>query len=66
MERKPPLNNVLAARKFGSVGITYPGVVVATVVPVVLNTFPLLRAKLGWYSTLKTSTFARKYLPSVK
>src|SRR2546429_5530948 len=32
----------------------------------VLNTFPLLSPKLGWFSTLKTSTFARKYFPSVK
>src|ERR1041384_4952960 len=66
MERKPPLNSVLGARKFESVGITYPGVVVAVVTPVVLNTFPLLMAKLGWFSTLKTSTFALKYLPSLR
>src|SRR5256885_13184188 len=66
MERKPPLNSVLAARKFESFGLTYPGVVVAVVTPVVLKTFPLLSPKLGWFSTLKTSTFARKYFPSVK
>src|SRR5207253_5130870 len=65
MERKPPLNSVLAARKFGSAGRTYPGVVVAVVTPTVLKTFPLLMAKLGWFSTLNTSTFARKYFPSV-
>src|SRR5439155_21949854 len=66
MERKPPLNSELAARKFGSAGLTYPGVVVAVVTPTALNTFPLLSPKLGWFSTLKTSTFARKYFPSVK
>src|SRR5207237_9565470 len=66
MERKPPLNSELAARKFESVGIAYPGVVVAVVTPVVLNTFPLLMAKLGWLSTLKTSTFALRYFASLK
>src|SRR5207244_12991242 len=65
IERKPPLNGGLAARKFGSAGRTYPGVVVAVVTPTVLKTFPLLMAKLGWFSTLNTSTFARKYFPSV-
>ncbi len=44
MERNPPLKRVLALRKFGSLGIAYPGVVVAVVTPAVLKTFPLLRA----------------------